>query len=81
MIPIAESSIIYYDITKDKNASLLIKEYQYCIKHQKEIRERAKKIYNIVKIHTQKQLENRCCNFKLLEEKCKKYREKNHEIW
>ena len=69
MIPIVESSIIEYDITKDKNASLLMKEYKYCEKNKKEIKNRAIKIYNIVRLHNSQSLEKRCCNFELLEKK------------
>ena len=75
MIPVANNSIIDYDITKDKNANLLIKEYRYCMKNKEEIRKRAIKIYNMVNLHTNNNLEKRCCNFKLLEEKCKEYEE------
>ena len=48
MIPVATNSIINYDITKDKNASLLIKEYRYCMKNKEKIRKRAIKIYNMI---------------------------------
>lgn len=75
MIPVADNSIINYDITKDKDAGLLIKEYKYCMKNKEEIRRRAIKIYNMINLHTNKNLEKRCCNFKLLEEKCKEYEE------
>lgn len=73
MIPVANNSLINYDITKDKDAGLLIKEYKYCMKNKEEIRRRAIKIYNMINLHTNKNLEKRCCNFKLLEEKCKEY--------
>ena len=76
MIPIAKKSIIKFDIKKDKDASLLQKEYEFCNKHKKELRERAKKLYSIVKNHTNERIEKRCCNFLLLEEKCKEYEEK-----
>lgn len=76
MIPVADNSIINYDITKDKDAGLLIKEYNYCMKHKEKIRKRAIKIYNMINLHTNLNLEERCCNFKLLEEKCKEYEEK-----
>lgn len=75
MIPVASNSIINYDITKDKNASLLIKEYKYCIKNKEKIRRKAIKIYNMINLHTNINLEKRCCNFILLEEKCKEYEE------
>ena len=76
MIPIAKNSIIKFNIKKDKDASLLQKEYDFCNKHKKELKERAKKLYSIVKNHTNERIEKRCCNFLLLEEKCKEYEEK-----
>ena len=47
MIPVKEENIIEYDILKDKNASLLIKEYIYCSKIRVEIIRIALKIYSI----------------------------------
>lgn len=73
MIPIVDSSIIEYDITKDKDASLLIKEYKYCMKNRKEIINRGKKIYNMIRLHNNLNLEKRCCNFVLLEKKSEEY--------
>lgn len=74
MIPINETAIVNYDISNDKNYSLLLKEYKYCNKNIKEIREKSVKIYNIIKQDNNINLEKRCCNFKLLEEKCKEYK-------
>lgn len=71
MIPVADNSSINYDITKDKDADLLIKEYKYCMKNKEKIRRRA-----MINLHTNKNLEKRCCNFKLLEQKCKEYEER-----
>lgn len=79
MIPIAVNSIIEFDIRKDRNANLLEKEIEFCnsYRNKKEIKKRAIKIYNIVRNHTNKNVEERCCNFKLLEEKCEEYEGKN----
>lgn len=77
MIPVPKNSIIQFDIRKDKNSNLLEKEIEFCnnLKNKKQIKEQAIKVYNIVKNHTNKRIENRCCNFRLLEEKCKEYEE------
>lgn len=77
MIPVAQNSIIEFDIRKDKNLNLLEKEIEFCnnFKNKKQIKEQAIKVYNIVKNHTNERIEKRCCNFKLLEEKCKEYEE------
>ena len=80
MIPIAKNSIVELNIKSDKDASLLQKEFQFCNKHKRELRERAKKLYSIVKNHTNERIEKRCCNFLLLEVKCKEYEEKNLAI-
>ena len=63
MIPIVDSSIIEYDIT----------EYKYCMKNRKEIINRGKKIYNMIRLHNNLNLEKRCCNFVLLEKKSEEY--------
>lgn len=78
MIPVAKNSIIQFDIRKDGNSNLLEKEIEFCnnYNNKKQIKEQAIKVYNIVKNHTNKRIEKRCCNFKLLEEKCKEYEER-----
>lgn len=77
MIPVIEDSIIELDIIKDKDTSLLQKEFKFCDKYKKEIRGKAIKLYNIVKNHTNSAIEKRCCNFILLEEKCKEYKKQS----
>lgn len=74
MIPVATNSIIEFDIKKDKNANLLEKEIEFCNScKNKKIKRRAIKLYSIVRNHTNENVEKRCCNFKLLEEKCEEY--------
>lgn len=77
MIPIIEESIIEFDIREDKDMRLLQKELIFCNKYKKEIRQKAIKLYNTVKKHTNNAIEKRCCNFMLLEEKCKEYKKHN----
>ena len=73
MIPIIAKAKINFDILKDKDRSLLIKEIEYCNKNRKEIMKTAKRVYNAVTIYNWEKLKIRSCNFKLLEEKCKEY--------
>ncbi len=74
MIPIVEEAKIDFNIEKDKDFSLLRKEIDYCNKHRREIVKNSIRIYNAVIRHEWESLEKRCCNFKLLEEKCIKYK-------
>lgn len=73
MIPVCDSAIIYYDLNKDKNYHLLRKEIEFCNKNKEIIISNSKRIYNAVTTHSWSSLENRCCNFKILEEKCMEY--------
>ena len=74
MIPVTDDVIEYFNIKEDKDYSLLKKEYIYCIKNQNEIIKRANKIYDLVTKHNKLSLIKRSCNFKLLEEKCEKFK-------
>jgi len=76
MIPVAKNSIIEFEFKNDDNYILLQKEFKFCNKNKKQIRERAIKIYNIVRKHTNKRIESRCCNFIMLENKAKEYENK-----
>lgn len=73
MIPVQEKSLIDFDINKEKSGykQILISQYHFCNKHIQEIQERAKITYD----RSQKNdfFKKVCCNFKILEEKCKEY--------
>lgn len=73
MIPVPKEAIIYFDITNDKDFSLLRKEIDYCKRNKEHIIKSAIRIYKAVRNHTWDSLEKRCCNYTLLEEKCKDY--------
>lgn len=73
MIPVTDNVIIYFNIKEDKNYSLLIKEHIYCIKHSEEIINKSIKVYNLVTKYKKVSLVKRSCDFKLLEEKARKY--------
>ena len=70
MIPVCDRAIINYNISQDKDYFLLRKEIAFCNLHKKNINSDSKRIYNAVITHSWQSLENRCCNFKLLEEYC-----------
>ena len=77
MIPVCDKAIINYNISQDKDYFLLRKEIEFCNLHKKKIISDSKRIYNAVTTHSWQSLENRCCNFKLLEEKCIYYQSQN----
>lgn len=77
MIPVIDDVIEYFNIKEDKDYHLLQKEYIYCIKNQDEILKKATKIYDLVTKHNKISLIKRCCNFKLLEEKSKRFHKKD----
>ena len=73
MIPVQEKSLINFNIDKEKTSykQILISQYHFCNKHIQEIQEKARITYErSQKIEFFKKV---CCNFKLLEEKCKEY--------
>ena len=73
MIPVRDNVIETFNMKKDKDYTLLQKEYLYCIKNQKNIIKKANIVYDLVTKHNKKSLIKRSCNFRLLEEKCKEY--------
>lgn len=77
MIPVCDRAIINYNISQDKDYFLLRKEIAFCNLHKKKIISDSKRIYNAVITHSWQSLENRCCNFKSLEEKCIYYQSQN----
>lgn len=77
MIPVIDSAITRMNFKAIeqidyKYANLLRTEYKYCLKIQDKIKEKALSVYKIGcnKNHAQN---SHCCDFKLLEEICKKY--------
>lgn len=86
MIPIPNSQLIKFDINQEneKYRQILISQYHFCNKHIEEIMSRAKNTY-IRRINEKnKFLIKICCDFELLEQKCKEYEalslEKNTNI-
>lgn len=78
MFPVENKNISKVNIEKEKDINyrqLLRNEYSLCIPKFKKIIKNAKNLYNQVTIYKMP-IKDRCCNFKLLEEKCFKF---NHQ--
>ena len=74
MFPIPEGLAHIKDFAceEDKYKRLLMTELAYCNKHKEEIFKKAWQVYKIG-LNPQHRLNQFCCNFKLLEEKCSAY--------
>ncbi len=67
-------STIKYNSEEEKYRLLLIKQYEYLLDHVLELRDKSQKLYYLyTHDYLDEKIKNRCCNFKLLEEKCKEY--------
>ena len=87
MIPIPETEYIYIDINapclskKEKQYyALLAEQLRWLNRDGNSLREKAKKLYNYrINNKLPFNIKKRCCDFKLLEEKCNEYsKEKNN---
>lgn len=77
MIPVKKDQLIEFDINneEEKYRQILISQYHFCNKHIGEIVQKANTTY-LRRIEGKNNfLKKVCCDFKLLEEKCKKYKE------
>lgn len=76
MIPVKKEQLVYFDINNENinYRQVLISQYRFCNKHDKEIKEKAYETYN--KSLNNSFMKKICCNFKLLEEKCKEFKKK-----
>ncbi len=83
MIPITKNNYKKVILNKkfdnedlDKYRILLDNQLAWLNAHYIQLRNKSKKLYkNYVKGKLNKKIKERCCNFKLLEEKCKEYNE------
>lgn len=78
MFPVNLKNINMVEIEKEQNEKykqLLRNEYSLCVPKFKIIIKNAKALYEQVVIYKM-EIKNRCCDFKLLEEKCKEYSHK-----
>lgn len=74
MIPVPKDQLIDFDIRADNNSKVLISQLVFCRKHLDEIKSKARKIYYAQTNPNTAKLQHSCCNFKLLESKCWKYK-------
>lgn len=75
MIPVPDDVIIRYEIQNEKDIKyrdLLRNEYKICKQKESLIINNANKLYRKVTIYNS-YISKRCCNFKLLEQKCLEY--------
>lgn len=79
MIPVPETEIIRFNIDDepDEKYKILLRKQARKIDREREtIIGKAKLLYSIVNSGEQPNLNKRCSNFRLLEEMCRKYRQK-----
>lgn len=80
MIPVPIEQCIKIDVENEKDNKykmLLYKQINWCNKNTKMILHRAELLYNkVINNKLPKNIIDRCCNFRLLEEKSKNYKNK-----
>jgi len=83
MIPVPDSEVNIIDIegiADEKYKNLLRDQAKFISLHKKEIIKKAERLYKIVISGKQPELNQRCCNYKLLELKCIEYIKAMKEI-
>lgn len=70
------TSLLKYNEQDDKYKNLVSAEYRYINSNKEEIYKRANKMYIAVTKHKNNYLKTISCDFKVLEEKCLKYKQK-----
>ena len=78
MFPVEEENISIVNIEKEEDINykqLLRNEYALCVPKFKKIIKNARNLYKQVIVY-QVPIKDRCCNFKLLEEKCNEFNHK-----
>ena len=83
MIPVNKNNYIEFDLNKktdDKNEmfrlNLLRNRLRWLTANRKEVMTKSKLLYNLYKNKKlPKNVEDRCCNFPLLEDRCKEYKD------
>lgn len=81
MIPVTNNNYVPFDLNKKPKEKsekfrmeLLKDQLRWLIANKKEINNKSKLLYNLYKNNKlPKNVRDRCCNFPLLEEKCKEY--------
>ena len=81
MLPVPESEITEVELkinifdSKSLKAykTLLEKQRIWCNEHKEHIYKKAEKLYNLIDNPDRIKIKERCCNFRLLEQKCREY--------
>jgi protein AbiQ len=78
MLPVCDEELILMDVDKleEKYKTLVNNQNRFIQKYTEEIRKQANILYKLVVDKKDKFLSKICCNFKLLEIKCKEYKKK-----
>ncbi len=84
MLPVMDNNIIYIDLNAESDnnnerqyLNLLKKQLSWLNRYSKNLHEKAKKLYDkYIDGTLNPAIAERCCNFKLLEKKCKEYNRK-----
>lgn len=78
MIPIREAELVSFDINKEEKIyrEILKRQVIFCNDNKETIKAHAIKTYENVTIKRDKFFRKACCDFELLERKCKEYRGK-----
>lgn len=85
MIPVHENNYVEFDLNKQSNdkseifrLELLQNQLRWLTKNKKVVYSKSRLLYKLYKDNKLPQnVKDRCCNFPLLEEKCKEYKKKN----
>lgn len=73
MLPVPNSAIVEFDINEERNKKILIRQFVYCRKNQRNIINRAQKAYE-KRINKPNSFEKKIfCDYLLLEQKCQEY--------
>lgn len=81
MLPVIQSAVSLLDFGElpcttegeRQYKNLLLNQYRWCQKNSDDIIKKAETLYHLMEDHPRAALINRCCDFKLLEEKSKLY--------
>jgi protein AbiQ len=82
MFPIKKELVSPIDIDEEEGENyreLLWQELHFCKDNEEWILQKAEKVYSLQTENTKKYLTERCCDFKLLEEKCEEYEPTKNE--
>ncbi len=83
MIPVSKENyqIVNLNNSNDKYISLLVEQLTWINAHKNQIKNKSYRLYKLyTKNKISKNIKERCCNYLLLEDKCKKYNKKLVQI-